>query len=294
MMKNTKLTGHILALFTAFVWGITFVSTKVLLTELSAVEILFYRFILGYAALWVAYPHKYKFCGIKNELLFMAAGICGTTVYQYMENTALTFTQASNVSIIVSAAPLFTVIAARLIFKEKTNRGFIIGFVLAMLGIMLINYNGSVLLKLNPTGDLLAFFAAVLWAVYTTLVRIINQKNYNILEATRHIFFYGIIFIIPLMIFDGFRVSSLHTLANYNILANILFLGVIASAICFATWNTAVKRLGSVKASVYIYLIPVITLIFSITILGEKAGFVGIAGMLLVLLGLVTSQQKRD
>lgn len=294
MIKNKMLTGHILALFTAFVWGITFVSTKILLTELSAVEILFYRFILGYAVLWLVYPHKYKFCGIKNELLFMTAGICGTTVYQYMENTALTFTQASNVSIIVSTAPLFTGIAAWFIFKEKPHKNFIAGFILAMLGIMLINYNGNVILKLNPTGDLLAFSAAVLWAVYTTLVRIINDKHYNILEATRHIFFYGIIFIIPLMIFDDFKISSLQSLINYKILLNILFLGVAASAICFATWNTAVKHLGTVKASVYIYLIPVITLIFSITILQEKAGLMGIGGMILVLLGLAASQYKKQ
>ena len=291
--KNMTITGHIFALFTAFVWGITFVSTKVLLTELTAVEILFFRFILGYVSLWIMYPHKNPYCGIKNELLYMAAGICGTTIYQFLENTAISLTQASNVSIIVSVAPLFTGIAAWVVFKEKIKKSFVVGFVLAIFGIVLINFNGSVVLKLNPAGDLLAFGAALMWAIYTTLVKIINERNESVLGATRHIFFYGVLFIIPIMSVNGFNVSAFTALLNTKIILNIAFLGILASAVCFVTWNFAVKQLGVVKASVYIYLIPVITLIFSIFVLREKIGVIGIFGMLLVFLGLIISEYKR-
>lgn len=290
---NKKLTGHILALFSAFVWGITFVSTKVLLTELSAVEILFFRFILGYLALWLVYPHKTPYGGIKNELLYMAAGICGTTIYQFLENTALSLTQASNVSIIVSAAPLFTGIAAWAVFKDKMKHSFILGFVIAMLGIVLINFNASFVLRLNPAGDFLALGAAMLWAVYTLLVKTINEKSNSVLESTRHIFFYGVLFMIPLMAINGFGSIAFSALLNPKILLNIVFLGVIASAACFVTWNAAVKLIGAVRASVYIYLIPVITLIFSVTVLHERIGIIGILGMLLVLIGLGISEYKQ-
>lgn len=290
---NKKLTGHILALFSAFVWGITFVSTKVLLTELSAVEILFFRFILGYLALWIVYPHNTPYGGIKNELLYMAAGICGTTIYQFLENTALSLTQASNVSIIVSTAPLFTGIAAWAVFKDKMKHSFILGFVIAMLGIVLINFNASFVLRLNPTGDFLALGAAILWAVYTLLVKTINEKSNSVLESTRHIFFYGVLFVLPLMAINGFDSTAFTALLNPKILLNIVFLGVIASAACFVTWNAAVKQIGAVRASVYIYLIPVITLIFSVTVLQERIGIIGILGMLLVLLGLGISEYKQ-
>ena len=291
--KNIKLTGHLLALFSAFVWGITFVSTKVLLEELTAAEILFFRYILGYFALWIVYPHKNPYRGMKNELLYMAAGICGTTIYQFLENTALSLTQASNVSIIVSTAPLFTGIAAWVAFKDKIKHSFILGFVIAMLGIILINFNASYLLKLNPTGDLLALGSAVLWAVYTLLVKIINEKGDSVLGSTRHIFFYGVIFMLPLMAVNGFNSAAFSALLNPTMLLNIAFLGVVASAACFVTWNTAVWQIGAVTASVYIYLIPVITLIFSVTVLDERVGIIGVVGMALVLLGLGISEYKQ-
>lgn len=293
MMKDkSKLTGQLLALFCAFVWGITFVSTKVLLTKLSAAEILFFRFILGYFALWVVYPKKNTYRGIKNELLYMTAGICGTTIYQFLENTALSLTQASNVSIIVSTAPLFTGIAAWAVFKDRIKHSFILGFVVAMLGILLINLNAGYVLKLNPIGDLLALGSAVLWAVYTLLVKIINEKSDSVLGSTRHIFFYGVLFMLPLMAVNGFNGAAFSALLNPKILLNMFFLGVVASAACFVTWNAAVRQIGAVTASVYIYLIPVITLIFSLTVLDERVGIIGIVGMVLVLLGLGISEHK--
>lgn len=292
MLNNKSLTGHILALFSAFVWGITFVSTKVLLSELSAVEILFYRFLLGYIALWIVHPKRNKFSGIKNELYYAAAGLSGTTIYQFFENTALSYTYASNVSIIVSTVPLFAGMIAVFVFKEKMNTNFFIGFFVAILGIVLINLNGSIVLKLKPAGDILAIVSAMLWAVYTNFVNIINKQNSDVLCTTRHMFFYGVIFILPIMIFGDFDINSVYTLPHTRILINILFLGVIASAVCFVTWNAAVKQLGPVKSSIYIYLIPVITLIFSTVILKEKIGAAGIAGMALVLAGLVISGSK--
>ncbi len=292
MNNNKSLTGHLLALLSAFVWGITFVSTKVLLTELSAVEILFYRFLLGYTALWIVHPKKNEFKGFKNELLYAAAGISGTTIYQFLENTALSFTYASNVSIIVSTVPLFAGLIAVFIFKEKMDKKFFIGFFVAILGIVMINLNGSIVLKLKPTGDIMAIGSAMLWAVYTNFVNAINKRNQDVLCTTRHMFFYGVVFILPIMLFGDFEINSIKALAHPKILINILFLGVIASAVCFATWNEAVKHLGPVKSSVYIYLIPVITLIFSTAILHEKIGIAGIAGMALVLAGLVISGYK--
>ena len=293
-MNNERLTGHLLALLSAFVWGITFVSTKVLLTELSAVEILFYRFLLGYASLWAVHPKKNEFKGFKNELLYMAAGLSGTTIYQFLENTALSFTYASNVSIIVSTVPLFAGLIAVLIFKEKMSKSFFVGFFIAILGIVMINLNGSIVLKLKPTGDIMAVTSAMLWAVYTNFVDAINKRNQDVLCTTRHMFFYGVVFILPIMLFGDFEIGSVYALAHPKILINIVFLGVIASAVCFVTWNMAVKRLGPVKSSVYIYLIPVITLIFSSIILHEKMGIIGIVGMGLVIAGLLVSSCKAD
>ena len=75
-------------------------------------------------------------------------------------------------------------------------------------------------------------------------------------------------------------------------LLNILFLGLGASALCFVTWNFAVRSLGAVRTSTYIYMVPVITLIASVLILHEPFTWMTGAGMLLTLAGLVLSEQK--
>ena len=143
-MKNKITFGHCAALITIIIWGTTFISTKVLLNILSPIEILFIRFLIGYIILWSIYPHHLHLTHKKEELYFMAAGLCGVTLYYLFENIALTYTLASNVGVIISIAPFFTVIFACLfLHEEKPHIRFFIGFIIAMMGIYLISFSGS-------------------------------------------------------------------------------------------------------------------------------------------------------
>lgn len=163
------------------------------------------------------------------------------------------------------------------------------GLVLSMIGIFLISFNGNTVLKLNPLGDLLAVLAAVMWAGYAVLSRKISSYGYNTIQATRRIFTYGILFMLPIL----FRFETgIHEFTKPVNLFNILFLGLGASALCFVTWNTAVKLLGAVKTSVYIYMVPVITVIVSILVLGETLTWMSLMGMVLSLSGLFVSEYK--
>ena len=91
-MTKKQLTSHGFALFTILIWGTTFVATKVLLEDMSPIQILVYRFVLGYLALWLLAPKPLKLASPRQELWFAAAGVTGITVYQMMENVALTMT----------------------------------------------------------------------------------------------------------------------------------------------------------------------------------------------------------
>ena len=292
MKKDTYTQGHILALITILVWGTTFISTKVLLRSFTPVEILFFRFLIGYFALWLAYPRLLHIKHKKQELYFIGAGICGVTLYFLFENIALTFTQATNVGIIVSIAPFFTVLFSRLFLKQQEiHKSFFVGFLLAFAGICCISFSGNMTLKLNPIGDILAILAAIVWAMYSTLTKKIGEFGYPVIPMTRRIFFYGVLCMIPALFFLDFKLDITQFMKFENI-ANILFLGLGASAACFVTWNAAVKILGSVKTSVYIYLVPVVTTIFSILILHEKITVVGVIGIVLTLLGLFMSEKR--
>ena len=289
-MGNRKSAGHLAALFTIIIWGTTFISTKVLLADFRPVEILFFRFVMGFAVLLLAYPRRMKGVGRRQEMTFVLAGLSGICLYYLLENMALTYTMASNVGGIISAAPFFTAILSRLFLKSegKLRANFFIGFAVAMAGVALIGFNGS-RMELNPAGDVLAVLAAFVWACYSILTRKISSFGYPVILTTRRTFFYGILFMVPALFFFDFQMG-LERFADVTYLLNILYLGLGASALCFVTWNFAVKVLGAVKTSVYIYMVPVITVVTSVLILREPVTWVSIMGTVLTVAGLFLSE----
>lgn len=289
-MNRNAVAGHLASLMCAVVWGVTFISTKVLLRAFSPVEILFFRFVLGFAALTIASRAWLKVDSWREELMIAGAGLSGICLYYLLENVALTYTMASNVGVIVSAAPFFTALLGRVFLKEKLGASFFVGFVVAMAGICCISFNGA-RLQLSPVGDLMALCAALLWAVYSILIRKIGERGYPTVQVTQRAFFYGLVFMLPALFLMDFRLG-LERFADPAAVGNLLFLGLVACALCFAVWNFAVKVLGAVTTSVYIYMVPVVTVAASALVLKEPVTWLSALGTALTLAGLVISQWK--
>jgi drug/metabolite transporter (DMT)-like permease len=157
-------------------------------------------------------------------------------------------------------------------------------------GICLISFNGKEL-ELNPIGDILAVVAALVWAVYSLLTRKISSYGLNTIGTTRKIFTYGILFMLPFLFVFDFNLDVQKAIKpEYAI--NLIYLGLGASALCFVTWNYAVGVLGTVKTSVYIYIVPVITATSSVIALNEKITWIAAIGIGLTLIGLFLSESK--
>lgn len=291
-MGDKHIKGHIAAFITIIIWGTTFISTKILLVDFKPIEILFFRFLLGLIALIIVCPKRLKSTTAKQEITFAAAGLCGICLYYLLENIALSYTLASNVGIIISIAPFFTAILSHIFMKteERLRINFFLGFIVAMAGILIISFNGKEL-EIKPIGDILAIAAALVWAIYSLLTRKISSYGYNTIQTTKRIFAYGIVFMIPTLFFFEFNLD-LARMTNIKYLFNLIFLGLGASALCFVTWNYAVKLLGAVKTSVYIYMVPVITIVASAIVLREQITLAMGVGTALALVGLILSQPK--
>lgn len=286
---SERAQGHLAALITIVIWGTTFISTKILLVAFQPVEILFLRFVIGFLTLWVIHPKRMKKVLPGQKRYFIAAGFCGICLYYLLENIALTYTAASNVGIIISIAPFFTAMLSSIVMKSaQLHRNFILGFVCAMIGIILIGVQGRTL-ALNPFGDFLAVIAALVWACYSILTKKISTFGIPTLESTRLIFFYGLLWMVPALCFFTFQ-PDFTALTQPVILANLLFLGFGASALCFVTWNSALKLLGAVQTSVYIYMVPVITVVTSMLVLQEQLTMLAGVGILFTMCGLWVSQ----
>lgn len=289
-MLKTQQRGHIMAFICVFIWGSTFVASKDLMAFLTPLQLMLLRFILAYGVLWLIHPKWYfKW---REEWRFLLMAVFANTLYYWAENTALTLTQASNVSILVSTSPLMAALMLTVFYREKLSRRQIIGFGGAFVGVVLVVFNGAVALRLNPVGDMLALLAAVSWAAYGMLLRRWSGDYPSVL-ITRKLLFYGIITVLPLFVSAGdtLELSALFTFGN---LARLAYLVLLGNALCFILWNSAVSIIGVLKSNMYIYMIPLITLVVSAVALGERITAMGFAGIVLVLLGMIFATEKKS
>ncbi len=277
---------------TVGVWGLTFISTKVLINNgLSPEEIFLLRFVIAYVGIWFISPRKLFANCRKDELWLFLGGITGGSFYFLTENMALGITLVTNVAFIVCTAPLFTTVFSLMIYrKEKATCSLIGGSLLALAGVAMVVYNGSFILKISPLGDFLALLAALSWAFYSLIMKKMTGR-YNTIFITRKIFFYGILTILPVFLFQPWQ-ADLSLLAKPSILLNLLFLGVLASLVCFAVWNVVLKHLGMVRASNYIYLNPLVTMVASVIILHEQITWITLMGAACIILGVYLAEKK--
>ncbi|MBQ9676071.1 MAG: DMT family transporter [Bacteroidaceae bacterium] len=284
-MKN-KLAYHILAISIIAIWGVTFINTKFLIINgLNPQEIFLLRFILAYIGIWTFSPHKLFTDNWRDELTTLMLGVTGGSLYFWAENTAIQYSLVNNVAFIVCNAPLLTLFLGMAFSKEiRATKNIVMGSLISLIGVALVIFNGSFILRLNPIGDFLALVAAGAWAVYSLLMRGLTNR-YNVTFLTRKVFFYGILTILPAFLIKPWQ-FPLENLAEPVIWMNLFFLSIIAALICFVLWNIVIRELGALSSANYIYLSPVSTMIASAIFLQEPVTWISIAGSILILSGL--------
>ena len=305
LCKVEKAGYHILALVVVGIWGVTFISTKILISNgLTPAQIFCARFIAAYLGIWLlclrGKASRRLYCGsIRDELLFVLLGITGGSLYFLAENTALSCTQACNVSFIVCSAPLITLILT-LILKRfmhgdlavgledvRLQPQLFIGTVLALGGMALVLFDGNTM-QFSLKGDLLALGAALCWGLYSVFMSQMTGAHGTLL-ATRKVFFYGLVTIIPFVVGD---LPSPELFSRPQVWGNLLFLSLAASLICFVLWNKVMSVLGNVTSTNYVYLNPFFTLVAAVLILGERLTPVSAAGCLAIVAGVVVAGKR--
>ena len=152
-------------------------------------------------------------------------------------------------------------------------------------------FNGHFVLHLNPLGDWLALMAAISWAVYSLLMKFVADR-YSAVFITRKVFFYGLLTILPMFAVKPWQ-FPLADFLRPEIWTNLLFLGFIASFVCFALWSWAISRVGAIKTSNYVYLNPLTTIFASALFLNEPMTSVAWMGCLLILSGIYMANKAK-
>ena len=305
----TTLKYHFVAFLIVSIWGSTFVFTKMLLLAgLSPAQIFTLRFIIAYVLL-LGYSLLRGKKGRKNnrfhwfseswrdELLMVALGIAGGSLYFLTENSAMIYTTTTNTSLIVSLSPLVAAALISIFYQsQRLNRVQAMGTLMAAVGVVIVVLNGRFVLHLSPLGDSLAFGAALCWGFYSLLMIPANKK-YDVVFITRKVFFYGLLSMMPYYILRpseaSIFVSPSTFLTPLSTVLNLLFLGCVASMLCFVAWNWALKKLGAVVATNYVYFNPVVTILFAWRLLHEHITLWFLLGTALILLGMYLADRRK-
>lgn len=293
MWRWADIKFHLLAFLVVTVWGSTFVMSRILIQGGVAPASLFlYRFLISYVALWFFAPRRLFADSWRDESIMFLLGLTGGSLYFVTENSALGITQASNVAIIIASIPLMITILSKLFRpSEPFGKGVVVGGVVALLGVALAVFNGSVILHIHPLGDILTLVASLSWAIYSLLLRSVGGR-YSILFITRKTFFYGIVSSILFAPFVDFDLSLEPFMEPINVLI-MLYLSLGASLFCFLCWGVIVKRIGVVFSSNYIYLNPVVSLVLGALLLDERITLMAIMGVGMILLGVFISERSK-
>ena len=319
-MARTKFIWHLLALAVVAVWGVTFVCTKALISAgLDPAEIFVVRFTIAYLGIWIysllrQLPSsagcsdrrisslRLWACNWQDELLFVLLGVSGGSFYFLTENTALAYTQASNVSFLVCSAPLMTALLSLLYRRLRqdrfaaalervgSGRMLALGTLLALGGMALMLFDGA-RVQVSLRGDLLALGAALCWALYSLFMGKMTEE-YGAVFATRKVFFYGLLTILPFLF--GRTFAPLELFRQPMVWGILLFLGLLASLGCFIAWNLVMSRIGNITSTNYVYLNPVFTLITAMIFLGERMTPAGALGSALILVGVILAGRRKN
>ena len=289
IQRSNKFLPHLFASLSVIVWGITFVSTKTLIGEgLTPLQIFVYRFSIGYICMLPLMRRLWS-DNLKDELLMVLGGLTGGSLYFLTENTALGITFASNVSLLISTTPIFTILLERAIFGTPLRKSLLGGSVLALAGVAMVVLNASMEFSISPLGDFLTIIAAILWAAYCLVVKRLSKK-YDTFFITRKVFFYGIISVLPFFLITTDS-SDYALLTHQSVWINLLFLGLLASMLCYLMWNVAVKGLGADKASNYIYVVPLVGILASAILLGEPLTVITLIGAAAIIGGVFIAEK---
>lgn len=290
--------AHVGALICIGMWGVSFVSTKVMLNHgMHPVEIYIDRFLLAYVLILLLKRTRWFSYNWRDEGLLCLCGMLSGSVYFLAENFALEYTLVSNVSLLTSMSPLITAMLVGLLYKsERPGRGMILGSFIAFIGVACIIFNSSFNVEIKPLGDMLAIMAAFSWALYSLVLKKLDA-TYDVWFISRKTFFYGVLTSLPFLIMEPPHFSVSDILGYWPVLGNLLFLGVGASLIGYLLWARTVKVMGAVKANNYMYFQPIFTMVFSVIFLHEVVTFFGYLGCALILGGLwlgdyLTRRQK--
>lgn len=276
-------------IFTMFLWGLTFVFYKIAIESFQPISVIFFRLIISSVLLYLFSKLSGKMQKMRKKDLryFILLAVFEPFIYFMGECYGLVYVSATLGAVIVSLIPLIVPVAAYFIFGEKLSRLNIMGLIISFAGVLLVVLSNSVEIKATIPGILLMFVAVVGAVGYTLTVKNLTH-HYNGYTITCYQNAIGTLLFLPFFLLVDLPGLELHI--SINSLLALIYLAIFGSTVTFIIFTKAIRELGASKSNVFANLIPVFTAVFSWLLLKESMSWMKIAGIAVVVSGLILSQ----
>lgn len=293
----TARTGAGLAagLGAAAIWGAMFVVTKAVLPVVPPFTLLTFRLVLGALALgglWLARRVGAKPVGqrvsAKTWLAVVGAGFVGYGISLGFQFAGTALGTASNASLVTCATPAFVAVFAAPLLKERLRARSWGALALATAGVLAVLAPDLTRFDTGNAANLLLVAAALTWALYTVLTAR-AARGTDLVVASLAGFLGGLPVSIPGMFIE----LSAHPLGvlDGGIIAGILFLGLVSTALAMLLWNYAFQALPASAAGLTFFAQPVTGTLLATVFLGEAPPLMFYLGAVLIATALVVGRK---
>lgn len=292
-MKKNNI--YMLMILAAFFWAGAFIAGKLSAPFIPPFTLTFLRFSVATLILYAVIKlKKEKLHSLTKEdvPVFLFTGIVGMFGYHVFFFSALKYTTAISSSIIGATNPIITSILGIIFLKDEITKKRLLGICLSFIGVFLTitNANMNVLNTLDfNKGDLLMAAAVIMWSSYAVFSKWVMPR-YSPMTLTFYSFLFCTVFIIPFVVYER-PWTLLPTIPYYSYIAS-LYMSVFASVIGYLVQQIAIKQIGPSRASIFVNLVPVFSIVLSISILGETISPIKFLTALLIIAGVYICQRN--
>ncbi|GFN46161.1 DMT family transporter [Candidatus Regiella insecticola] len=226
---------------------------------------------------------------VKNIVPIFILAFLGLFVSNYLIYLSLHSASAMNVAIINSSLPAIVVLVGLMLRIQKTNKKELAGVFISTIGVLVICTEGHLMLVTTvcqEQGNLIALLCNLSWALYIILLKKLKPTNMGSVSFLFYCAVATVIISSPFM-FMQFIKNDMMTLNIINISA-VLTTGLGVSVLAYLCYNFSIEKLGSNKASSFMHMIPVVTIILAFFFLEEEIKLFHIVGIVLVFFGVRT------
>ncbi|PEL14182.1 DMT family transporter [Bacillus sp. AFS017336] len=277
--------SYLLLLFCVICWGSKFIFGALLVKEFSPILLSALRlcFILLFIAFYALVKKKWKMVQKKDLFMIILLGLIGTCINQWSFYSALETTHPTTSALILALAPLTTSFLASIFLKERLTKGFVIGSIIAFIGVFFVITNGQ---KLEITIGLIWIFLTMLtFSISIIMIKKLTE-TYDSTTITLYSNLIGFGGLLPIVLFSG----TTHTMSNQALPWILLIVtAIIMHGICTLIWNHQIQIVGASKAAMFLNLEPFIAMLVGLIVLKNNITGPQFSGGALIIIGVFLS-----